>query len=143
MGPVGPYPVIEQRTSRGAWASKQGASKPHHPEVVDEHVAPHRERPENLAPAGRRGIEGDAALVAVDAEDVGFGKREEAIERFLAGSELDQEVNVAVRTGLVPQHGAEERTGSYSEAKDLGVGVLEAPSHLLSGECASCHQEGS
>jgi hypothetical protein len=61
-------------------------------------------------------------------------KRKEAIEWLLARSKLHQEVDVAVGTRLVPQHGAEESEAPHTEAKHLSGGVPEALSYLLAGE---------
>ena len=68
-----------------------------------------------------------------------IAKREEAIERLLTGRKLNQEVDIAVGTGLVPQHGAEESEASYTEAKNLNLDFSEALSHLLAGECVGGH----
>lgn len=63
----------------------------------------------------------------------------EAIEGFLGGDELDEQVHVAVGARLVPQHGAEERESANPEAPDLGLDGQQATDRLVTGEGLRAH----
>ena len=58
-----------------------------------------------------------------------FAECEEAVEGFLPRCELDEQVDVAFRACLVPQHGPEEGETSYTEAEHVGFDPVESRLH--------------
>ncbi len=65
-----------------------------------------------------------------------FGTGKEVVERFGAGLELDENVDIAVGTGLVADDGAEEGEALDTEGTDFGLGVDNAVDGLFAGRFA-------
>ena len=57
---------------------------------------------------GESGLGGDELSPAAEESFEKIGQRAKALEGLAARSELDEEVHVAIRTGLVPEDGPEQ-----------------------------------
>ena len=62
-----------------------------------------------------------------------IGKGHETIEGFLAGGELDEEINVAARAGFTASHGAEECKAPDAKLADLSFNRKQALDGLVPG----------
>src|SRR6266516_5466372 len=68
-----------------------------------------------------------------------IGKRHETIEALFSGGELNEEVHIAVRAGLVASHGAEKRKASDAELTDFRFGFKQALERLCPGRGEGAH----
>jgi hypothetical protein len=69
-----------------------------------------------------------------------FTERQEAVERLLTRSKLDEQVDVTIGAGLVPQDRPKDCQTSYTELQHLSFDASETGVQQLASQCVCSHE---
>src|SRR5690554_5272476 len=96
---------------------------------------------ENMRPDERREGLGRHQLDSTSEQPLQqFCQSNEAVEALELRVELDQQVDIAVRPRLTPEHRAEERQPAHTKRPDLGFGGAQAGNRLVPGQRSRSHR---